>query len=72
MTRSRLFRLHWDNAIQQRSTKSRRVRFQQGVYEGTHYANGYITLDNGSAFESMFEMEEHFKQIGQMKIEYQD
>lgn len=40
--------------------------------EGVQFAVGLVVLDSGVMFENMFEMEEHFKTIGVMQLQYQN
>ena len=53
-TRARRFVLTWDNSRAKRPGK-RDLEKQQA--EGVQFGNGFVALDNGRGFESLFELE---------------
>lgn len=70
MRKSRLFTIKWDNSIQRK--RHMRLDPVQAECEGVHFAVGLVVLDSGVMFESMFEMHEHFKAIGEISVQYQE
>lgn len=71
MSDTKLFCITWDNARIVQRTKYRKIPLMLVNAEGVHFANGRIALDNGVMFASKFEMEEHFKTVGDMSMKYQ-
>lgn len=70
MTKTRLFRLTWDNSRIPNLPPS--TRYDPHEAQGTHYANGVVTLDIGTAWESMYDMERHFRAYGKCEVAYMD
>lgn len=65
----RLFSLTWDNSKLRIDPRERQKKREA---RGTHYANGYVTLNNGNVFESMSELEHHLEVSGKYELTYDD
>lgn len=68
-TSDRLFSLEWDNAKLKIAPVE---RYRKREARGTHYATGYVTLDNGAVYETMSEMREVLSVNGNFSIAYDD
>jgi hypothetical protein len=67
-SKSRLFNMVWNSA----KIPNYFDRMTPQRAEGTHYANGRVSLDNGSNFETMAELSEYYSRYGSFKVVYQD
>lgn len=66
---SRLFVLRWTNT---RLRIRPDERYKRHECEGTHYANGLVTLDNGSVYDTLSELQHTLELAGTHEIIYQD
>lgn len=65
---TRLFRLTWDNSkVRTRDPHKNDSR----VAIGCHFATGYVCLDNGTAFETLSEMQHLLGLHGKYSIEWE-
>jgi hypothetical protein len=70
MNKTRLFTLTWDNS--KIPNLEYEQRFHPRTAEGTHFATGFVALDNGVTYESMNALERNLNAYGKCRVDYHD
>jgi hypothetical protein len=70
MNKTRLFTLTWDNS--KIPNLEYEQRFHPRTAEGTHFATGFVALDNGVTYEDMNALERNLNAYGKCRVQYHD
>lgn len=69
----RLFTLEYDSSKIKTKNAFNLAQFKKRrSCEGTLYSNGAVTLDNGTFFQNMAEVRDHFAQMGTATLTWSD
>lgn len=66
-TNARLFVLHFNHS---RLRDNRPEKYAWESIDGTQYANGWVTLENGTAYHTLGDLKDMLEQIGDHRIDW--